>query len=939
MTSRRKVILTTGTLAALALSALVVLPFLFKDRIAARARAEIQAAVRAEVDWGRVGLTFFRDFPNVTLSLDDLSVVGVDRFAGDTLVAMGGFRLALDVGSVVRSVRGTGPLLVRSILLDAPRVTLKVLEDGAANWDILAADPDAAAPAAETSKALSIELRSLDVSHGNLVFDNAQTGLHASVAGLEHTLNGDFSRERFTLETRTRTEATSLRFAGMPYLDRVAVDFRADVDADMRARRFTFVDNELRLNDLVVAFAGTAADAGDRTALDVTFQAPRTEFSQVLSLLQVVYANDFESLETAGSFTLQGHLRGEWAEGVLPAFALNAKVDDGMFKYPDLPLPAREISMDLAVENPGGDVDGTVVRLAAFHVRLGDQPVDAAMTLRTPVSDPDLDLSVKGTVDLADVARTLKVEGVDELSGVVSADAAVRARLSDIDGARWDRVLARGNVSASQVAVRSSSVPYPVSVAEGTLVFTPQRAEIRSLQAQVGNSDVQATGSLDNLLGFVLKGEELRGRASFSSRNVDLDEWKSDDSSLQLIPVPGGVDLALNGTVDRMTFGALVMSNARGGLRVRDRRVTLDDFSLGTLGGRVAVNGFYETTDPARPTFAVALVLDSLDIPQASGALLTVRMLAPVARFARGAFTARMDLAGALGGDDQGVMVPLFDALDGGGSLFTTSLALEGFPAMARLAEALSLPQLANPTFQAIRSTVEIRGGRLHVRPFQVGMGDFRLGVAGSNGVDQSLDYQLSLAVPRAMLGAGADQAVRGLIAKATQAGVDVQAADTLQVRVGLGGTVTAPSIRTDFGGVAANAGAQVRQAAGEAVEQRLDAAQERVDSAAEGARRQAQAAADSLVQQAEERAAEVRAEARRLADELRAEANRRADQVMAEATNPVARVAAKAVADRIRKEADDKATAGVAEADRRADALVAEARTRADALLKGGGE
>ena len=143
----------------------------------------------------------------------------------------------------------------------------------------------------------------------------------------------------------------------------------------------------------------------------------------------------------------------------------------------------------------------------------------------------------------------------------------------------------------------------------------------------------------------------------------------------------------------------------------------MDDFTMKTLGGRIGVNGFYETTDPAQATFSVGLALDSLDIPLASAALLTVRMLAPVASFARGAFSAKLDLTGALGSD----MMPLFDVLSGNGSLATTKLSVEGFPALERLAEALSLPQLAKPVFNAVRSSMEIREGRAGRRAFPRG--------------------------------------------------------------------------------------------------------------------------------------------------------------------------------------------------------------------------
>ena len=88
-------------------------------------------------------------------------------------------------------------------------------------------------------------------------------------------------------------------------------------------------------------------------------------------------------------------------------------------------MAARDLSFHLSLQNPGGDVDSTVVRVEGLRVRIGDDSVEGALTLRTPVSDPDVDVRVQGIVDLADIARTVKLEGVEELTGVVSANAAI----------------------------------------------------------------------------------------------------------------------------------------------------------------------------------------------------------------------------------------------------------------------------------------------------------------------------------------------------------------------------------------------------------------------------------------------------------------------------------------------------------------------------------
>jgi hypothetical protein len=923
MKKRTKVLIAVGILLVLPIVAIAVVPVVFRDRIVARVKAEINRSVEARVDWRDVGLGLFRDFPNLTLRLDDLTVAGTKRFAGDTLAKVGRVQVVLDLASVVGSVRRGAPIIVRAVEVDRPTLALRVLEDGTANWDIA----KATAPARDTaaSRPLAISLRQLDIRDASISLDDRHSRLIASLMGFRQSLKGDFGEDAFVLETTAHADSVSVQFGGIPYLTRVALDVAADLDANMRAKRFTFRKNEIRLNDLRLALSGSATLAEDHTALDVAFSSPRTEFRHILSLVPAIYARDFQKLRTSGAFSMSGSVKGNYGERAFPAFTVDAKVSNGAFQYPDLPLPARDIGLDLALRNPGGSVDSTVVRLDRFHARIGRQPIDGAMTLRTPVSDPDVDLRLTGTVDLADVQRTVKLEQVNELTGRVAADVAVRTRLSFIDRKQYDRIAARGNVDITGLSVKSRDLPHPLAIDEASLRLSPQRAELRSLAGKIGSSDLRLSGSLDNLVPFVLRGDPLRASATFASRHFDLDEWQSDDS-LEVIPVPANVDLALQATVDELKYGKMMMTNVRGGLRVKDSRATLESFTMNTLGGEIGVTGFYETTNVERPTFDVDLRMKGVDIPTAFNALNTVQALAPVARYARGRVSTDLHLTGPLGKD----MTPVFTVLDGKGALRTSELAVQGLPALGKVADALKLDRLRNPTLDSIRASVQIRAGRVHLNPFTVRAGPLSMGVAGSHGIDQSMQYTLNLRVPRSELGADANRVVASLISRAGKTGLDLQAADTVALDVRLGGTVTNPTVQTNLADVVASAGRSVKAAAKQELAERVDSAKAKADSAAAEAKRKAQAEAERLIADAEQRAAAIRAEAQRLAETVRREGNERADTLVARAKNPLAQAAARAAADRLRKESSNRADQIIREADQKAADLVAEARRKA---------
>ena len=891
----RKLALGLGALVASLLVVALVLPFMFEDRIAARLKSELASSVNATLGWEGTSLSILRDFPNVSLGMQRVSILGVAPFKSDTLLVMREARVALDVGSVIGYLRTGAPIVVREIALVQPDVRLRVLPDGRANWDI--ARPSTAS--ADTTPAVGVTLKDLRISDGRLTMNDERTHLVASVHGLQESLRGDFSRDRFVLATRTRADSVSLRFAGVPYLSRVAVELNADVDADLRARRFAFDHDSLRLNQLVLAFTGSVTMGEPDMLLDLAFSTPGTSFKDILSLVPAVYASGFDRIQAAGTMSASGSVRGRYGPNAFPALALRAKAERGAFRDPSLPLPARDISLDLAIDNPGGHPDRTVVDLKRLHAVIGARPVDARLVMRTPVSDPDVDLRVVGAVDLGDISRTIKLDGVSQLTGLVAADIAMRARLSDVDAGRYDKVAASGTVGVSRIAVRTAALPHAVAVDTAALRLTPRTAELTTFAARVGNSDVRAAGSLENVLGFALRGDDLRGTATVNSTHFDLNEWRSDEKMTEVIPVPAHVDFTLKATAAKVSYGAITAANVRGDLRVKDQRVTLEELRMETMRGTVIANGFYETTDPARPTFDMDLRLAAVDIPTAFTALSTVQKFVPVARWAQGAVSGTVGVKGPIGRD----MTPIFSALTGKGAIETERLIVSEAPVLGKLADALKVEQLRKPSFGSVKAAFDVADGRLLVKPFVVTANGMDMTVAGSNGIDQSIKYDLALATSRGPLGATVT------------------------------GTVTNPIVRPNVTGLAAAAKDSVRTLMQTAVAARTAGVKQQADSAAENARLRARAEADRIVAEAEKQAATIRAEARTLAETTRRQGSERADSLLAKATNPAARMAAKVGTDRLRREADESAERIVREADARADAIVAQAKKQADAL------
>jgi uncharacterized protein involved in outer membrane biogenesis len=118
------------------LGAAFAAPFIFKGKIIAFAKKEINNALNAKVDFSDVDISLFRHFPKVSVALNNLSVTGVGEFASDTLISAKDIDVALNLMSVIR---GTD-YKIYAINADAPRIHAIVLKNGKANWNITKPD-------------------------------------------------------------------------------------------------------------------------------------------------------------------------------------------------------------------------------------------------------------------------------------------------------------------------------------------------------------------------------------------------------------------------------------------------------------------------------------------------------------------------------------------------------------------------------------------------------------------------------------------------------------------------------------------------------------------------------------------------------------------------------------------------------------------------------
>jgi len=949
----RKILKIVGIVFLVLVVAVAALPFIFKNKIVQWAKNEVNKELNAKVDFTSASLSIFRSFPDLTLGLDSLTIEGVDDFEGERLAYVERLNLTLDIMTVIKG----DVVKIKTIGAEKPDIRLIISKDGKSNWDIF--------KEAEEEELTSDEgydlavLQYYEISDGTLSFEHFGQNVFIDLEGVTHSGKGDFGSQSFLLSTHSEAKAASLLYEGVTYLNKVSLSGSADFMIEFDPFTISFVENEWKMNELYITFDGSIAMPNEDIVFDLKFQPTRTDFKTILSFVPAIYKRDFAKVQTEGKVTFEGYLKGLYSDNPasMPGFGLQLQVNQGLLRYPDLPKTIERINFDLSLKSEGKqDYDDMIIHLKQGDMVIAGNPISGSFLLKTPFSDPDIDLSVMGKLNLDDIADIIPVEEGEAYKGLVSADIQLKGRLSSLEQKRYRDFNANGYLTLDQFDYKTSEIPYNISADSVRFTFTPQALILNHADLLLGKSDVSLQGRIDNYLEYFLTDDILQGAFQAKSRTFNLNELMSalpDDSaeaeadSIYAIALPKNVDIELQASIDRLIYDNLDIRNSSGKVAIRDQTAFFDKMKMSLLGGEVLLDGTYNVKDINNPQVIFNFDIVNMDINQVATHFNTVSVLAPLATRTTGKFSTGMTFNSLL---DHNLR-PNLSTILSKGRISANDIFIEGFEPLNELASRLNISRLAKQRIEDLKLIFRIEEGRIIVDPYDVAMGDIKATVSGFTTLDQQMSYDVQLAIPRSEFGTKANTVLNNFLKELENKGLNVALQDNLKVDVKFEGNIRAPRVTLklpdDLKNIGQSISGQVQQLAEDKAKEILkeldkkkeevkEDIEEKIEDTKAKAQEELNRRADQVIVEAERQAARLREEAKRAADAIRKESEEQAAKLESEASNPLRQAAAKVAADKIRREGQRSASRVEQEAEERSASILLEAKNQADRIRSG---
>jgi len=800
----KKILKIIGVLLLLIIAVLIAAPFFLEAKIGDIIKNNVNNNVNATLNFSDANLSLVSSFPNAEVNFKDVILTNKAPFEGDTLFKADNLDLTM---GILQLFKGTGDAIaINNINLKDALVNIIVDNEENANYDIaMASEPSPTIEEPSTTDGFSFDLQSYEISNSRIYFTDNSTGITFKLDDFQHKGTGDLSLATSELDTHTDA-LISLEMDSVNYLNKNRIKLDALIGIDLNENKYSFLKNEALINQLPLVFDGFIKLNETNQEVDLTFKTPSSDFKNFLGVIPEVYSKNIEDVTTTGNFSVNGNFKGIVDETHIPTFHIELKSDNASFKYPDLPKAVRNVFFDIELDNKTGITEDTYVNVNKASFMIDEDKFNLTSNITEIMGNTKVKAHMDGNMNLANISKAYPVPAEYNLKGMLKADITTSFDMESVEKEQYEKTNTTGNLNLTDFEYNSDELANPLNFKVARLTFNPKTVTLNNLNGTTGTTDFDATGTINNLLGFMFNDEKVEGNFNLRSNSFALSDFMVAETEITLttsdggtagevavqeekIKIPSFLDATINADAKKVIYDDIVLSDVTGVLKIKDETATLSNMSAGMFGGKIGFNG-QVSTKTETPTFNMKLDLNQLGIQETFASVDLFKTIAPIAQMLKGKLTSDISLSGNLTDD----LVPNLLSLSGDlfADLMTEEVNTESAPVLNTLVSKLNFIDIDQLNLKDIKTSLSFKDGIVAVKPFTLNYKDIAINVDGSHSFDQKLNYKASLQVPAKYLGSD----ITKLIAKIDDASLTDL---TIPVVANIGGAYNSPTVTTDL--------------------------------------------------------------------------------------------------------------------------------------------
>lgn len=771
----KKILIIIGGIFLLFVLALFIIPVMFKGIIKEKVQNVINENLNATVHFSDVSVSFFRDFPNVRLSIDNIEVLNHTPFEGDTLFSASAIHLSLNASDIFKS--SEQPYRILGFDMENATAYVHINKQGEANYNIT---QEAQKPKetpndnAETTEMPSFDIQQYQIKNMRVVYIDDSSEIKMVVDSLYHLGSGHLVNNELELSTVSKAQITAIN-KGVSYLNKMPVSLDAVLGINLQTQTYTFKNNIAKIVNLPLIFNGSVQILESSQKYDISFETPTSAFDNFLMLIPPAYLKSVEDVQTQGEFFVKGGVNGELTDKQIPKIDIQIQAKNAQFKYPSLPKSIEQIAVDAQILNTTGKLEDTSLKISNLGFKIDEDIFNAQAKVTNITTNPRVAIQAKGILNLANIAQAYPVSFKEDLKGVLNMDFQVDFDMKSIENNQYQKVNAIGTVSLSDMKYNTIELPHTLNINSAKLNLNFKNdssyADVTNFQASTGETDINFSGRVENLYGFLFGNQNIKGDFLLKSNFFSVNDFLVPSNSLQSeaktaetkaeatttqMKIPSFLDCNFKAEAKQVAYSTFRLKNASGILIVKNESVHLKKLNFELFDGTFSMDAVVSTQKDI-PSFSVEMDINKVDIPQSFSQIEMLKSIAPIANIVQGGLSSKLHFSSNLNTD----FTPDINTLSADiRAKFSDAKIKDNpdSPLLKALSSQLKFLNVSQMDLNKLNVDLSVNQGRVIFKPFQLNIADASVQISGTHGLDQSMDYQLTVDLPSKYLGSEVGQ-------------------------------------------------------------------------------------------------------------------------------------------------------------------------------------
>ncbi len=570
---------------------LVISVFLFKDRIIQQFVNEANKSLNTPVKIGKIDISMFSNFPSLAIVFTDVYVE--DSHPGNYPLLTAD-RIAFTLNPL--EVWG-GNYSVRGLSVTGSETNLKINAIGKGNFNILKKREG-------TGEAVTFNLQDVRLEKTIVSYQDEQARQHhvfnSEKLGASILVTGDL----YQIEADGDVLTEQIGIRNSRYLTNKNFLINTTLNYDDENKEVLFKTATITVGSSDFAITGNYLFK-ERNLIDLKAEGKDTDIQTLLSLLPDEASKKLKQYRSDGDVFFNLSLKGEISERKSPSISVAFGCTNTTLYHPDYKTQIKNANLEGSLASTSvTDFSNAELFLKGVTGELNGQVFNANLSIKK-FNDPFVSFDFKGDLDAASIFNFYPINGVNDLSGFLSADVSFEGQTSLLKKkATVQKVKTNGAIVMSDVNFGFGRENVKFKDINGSLQFNNQDLALSNVSGQFENSDFKLNGFFKNIITFLLfENQPIGIETDLKSDFLDLDQlfaigFGEGESENYRFSISPDLQLNFNCDVKRMKYKRFKPTDIKGDLLVKNQVAISRNIAMRAMGGQLTLNGIVDAKNP-----------------------------------------------------------------------------------------------------------------------------------------------------------------------------------------------------------------------------------------------------------------------------------------------------------------------------------------------------